>query len=242
MASIRPALKLSDQNVPRTIDRYRMDGVDMSFGPSINPAFAHANRRFVPEPADAAPIDLFVSKINRCTRPGYRLFRKTDYNQMLIFVDGACSNNGAESGTPRGGCAVVLGPLKTGLPIMPGLEIDNIHPHTSNRAELRAVILALFLRRWTGEGFKKLVIATDSEYVVEGMASWHKKWIANGWRNARGDPVANRDLWEVLLQKIDEMEFVKGELVQFWRIPREWNEADGYAKMASLVCSSCSDF
>jgi ribonuclease HI len=53
---------------------------------------------------------------------------------------------------------------------------------TSNRAELRAVIAALRFRAWQGEGFKSLVIATDSEYVVEGATNWARGWLRNNWR------------------------------------------------------------
>lgn len=51
---------------------------------------------------------------------------------------------------------------------------------TSNRAELRAVIAALQYRVWyhrkygtkPGEGREKVIIATDSQYVVLGITEW----------------------------------------------------------------------
>jgi ribonuclease HI len=42
---------------------------------------------------------------------------------------------------------------------------------TSNRAELLAAINALMIRVWTDEGFARIAIATDSEYVVVNMCS-----------------------------------------------------------------------
>lgn len=38
----------------------------------------------------------------------------------------------------------------------------------NNGAELRAVIAALKYRAWGGESFGRLIIATNSEYVVNG--------------------------------------------------------------------------
>ncbi|CAG7849757.1 SubName: Full=Uncharacterized protein {ECO:0000313/EMBL:CCA76443.1} [Serendipita indica DSM 11827] len=42
------------------------------------------------------------------------------------------------------------------------------HGPTSNRAELRAAIGALTIRFLPGEGFCRLVITTDSDYVFKG--------------------------------------------------------------------------
>ncbi|MCQ8206071.1 hypothetical protein NP569_27725, partial [Vibrio parahaemolyticus] len=69
---------------------------------------------------------------------------------------------------------------------------------------LRAVIAALRFRHWPGEGFKTVVIATDSDYVVEGSTQWAKTWVQNSWRTkgkrgTDGSDVKNKDLWEVLL-------------------------------------------
>ena len=153
-----------------------------------------------------------------------------------MFCDGACINSGQrDSGVdPQGGCGIVFNCKE----IMPNgfhvpLENNGI-PHTSNRAELRAVIHGLGLRFWPGEGFESLVIACDSEYVVSGIADRLQKWIRRGWKTSAGKPVANQDLWKVLLEKLRELEGA-GCHVQFWKIPREWNEADECAKAAAQV-------
>ncbi|KXX78110.1 Ribonuclease H [Madurella mycetomatis] len=104
---------------------------------------------------------------------------------------------------------------------------------TSNRAELRAVIAALRFRFWPGEGFHTLVVATDSEYVVEGSTNWAKTWVENGWTKRGGAGVKNKDLWEALLGEIERYKD-EGMAVEFWRIPRVWNTvADIAAKEAA---------
>jgi ribonuclease HI len=44
-------------------------------------------------------------------------------------------------------------------------------------------------------------VITDSQYVQRTMVHHLDDWISAGWRNSRGAPVANRDLWERLLQE-----------------------------------------
>jgi len=195
----------------------------------IPPAIADAQRVFAPT-SSLKPAELFSVQMNNCSLPGYRFIRTTDPEQMLMFVDGSSLGNG--SPTARAGYGVVFAPVQWFYPISNRLEQDG-NPQTNNRAELRAVLAALGLRSWIGEGFKKIVIACDSEYVVNGISSWILKWRKNGWKTNTGAAVANQDLWKKLEAKLREME--KQEmLVQFWRIPRAWNEADAYAKAGAV--------
>ena len=68
--------------------------------------------------------------------------------------------------------------------------------HTTNqRMEVTAVIEAL---RAHPEG--AIHIVSDSTYVVKCFHDkWHAGWLRRGWKNSQGQPVANRDLWEVLI-------------------------------------------
>jgi ribonuclease HI len=60
-------------------------------------------------------------------------------------------------------------------------------------------------------------VMSDSTYVVNCFRQrWWEGWLRRGWRNSQGKPVANRDLWEVLLALVLEgdrpitFEWVKG--------------------------------
>lgn len=222
--------KLIDQPTPHhELDRFETETITFRRGPSITPGAAQARRRFNPTPGDAKPIDLFTVRQNACTSKGYRFIRKDDNTQMLMFVGGAVIGD-----PPKGGCAVVLTNGEEGVPVKQALE--NLAPaHTADRAALRAVLLALELRWWTGEGFKKIVIATDNEYVVEGMCQKQVAWSRNDWKEETGEDVENKDIWVKLMAKIHDMEGIHGEHVQFWLIPKELNEADSYAKDAARV-------
>jgi ribonuclease HI len=44
-------------------------------------------------------------------------------------------------------------------------------------------------------------IVSDSTYVVKCFQDrWWAGWHRRGWKNSQGQPVANRDLWEPLLE------------------------------------------
>lgn len=101
-----------------------------------------------------------------------------------IFCDGACSGNPG----PGGYGAI----LRAGATIkeLSGAEQET----TNNRMELTAAITAL-------EALSRpcrVVLTTDSQYLVKGMKEWLGGWIRKGWVNSRKDPVLNRDLWEKL--------------------------------------------
>ncbi|KAE8150408.1 ribonuclease H-like domain-containing protein [Aspergillus avenaceus] len=196
--------------------------------------------RFHPPNTNDTLQSLFQPRISSTAIPPVRRFiRLTNPNQFLIYTDGACLDNGRASA--RAGCSFVFKP-STSQPESHGwvrfrLEdtgpTGEAHPQTSNRAELRAVIAALRFRVWTGEGFDSLVIATDSEYVVEGATSWVRRWLQRDWKTSIGQAVKNRDLWECLLGEIERWNG-NGMQVQFWRIPRRWNtDADYHAKHAA---------
>jgi ribonuclease HI len=89
---------------------------------------------------------------------------------------------------------------------------------------------------------RKLVIATDSEYAVEGSTNWAKNWVKDGWKKfiydkgrrlRKMEDAKNRDLWEALLGEIETYKD-RGMEIQFWRIPRDWNHlVDAAAKEAA---------
>lgn len=62
---------------------------------------------------------------------------------------------------------------------------------------------------------------------------WARSWIRRGWKTSAGAAVKNKDLWEMLLGEVERWHG-EGLAVQFWRIPRDWNEeADDAAKTAA---------
>jgi ribonuclease HI len=109
------------------------------------------------------------------------------------YTDGACapSNPG-----PAGWGAVLIAPDgKT--------ETDHfgfIGHGTNQIAELTAAIEGLN-RVPPGDAVE---LVSDSQYVLKGLKEWRSGWERRGWRNAAGQPVANKALWERLFALADE--------------------------------------
>lgn len=193
---------------------------------------------FVRPAVDATPDVLFPPGTSyRASPPVLRYIRRDDPQQMLIYADGACLYNGQANA--RAGWAFVLKPTTRQSCGHVSGRLENKGPfgdpsdQTSNRAELRAILAALRFRHWTGEEFKTLVIATDSEYVAKGATQWARTWLRNGWTTSNGEAVKNKDLWEMLLGEVERWDSW-GLKIQFWRIPRKLNaEADQAAKHAA---------
>jgi ribonuclease HI len=118
--------------------------------------------------------------------------------EVTIYTDGACSGNPGPGGW---GAVLMFGEHRKEIS---GAEASA----TNNRMELTAAIEAL--RRLKEPCRVRLY--SDSAYLVNCFRQgWMKGWIRNGWRNSKGQPVENRDLWETLwkLMQIHEVEYIK---------------------------------
>jgi len=77
-------------------------------------------------------------------------------------------------------------------------ELSAAYRYTTNkRMELLGALAALasLKRRY------KVVLATDSRYVVDGISKgWVRRWKKNGWMRNKKDKAVNPDLWDRLLQ------------------------------------------
>jgi ribonuclease HI len=66
--------------------------------------------------------------------------------------------------------------------------------------ELQAVLSAL---RALANEPGPICIVSDSQYVVKCFTEeWWKGWLRREWRNSQREPVANRDLWEPLIEMV----------------------------------------
>ena len=104
-----------------------------------------------------------------------------------------------------------------------------LRPHTTNqRMELTAAIKGL-------EQLKvpcTVKLFSDSAYLINGFTQgWIDNWQRNGWRNSRGEPVKNADLWKTLLELSQKHNIhwikVKGHSTNKWN-----NRCDELARQA----------
>jgi ribonuclease HI/uncharacterized phage-like protein YoqJ len=101
-----------------------------------------------------------------------------------VYTDGACLGNPG----PGGWAWAVPG----------GAYASGAAPVTTNqRMEIQAALEAV--RALDGP----LVVVSDSTYVVNCFRDrWWEGWLARGWMNKAKKPVANRDLWEPLIDAV----------------------------------------
>lgn len=77
-------------------------------------------------------------------------------------------------------------------------ETMKIRNSTPNFAEISVLNDALARLTMPCE----LTIYTESGYVKRGIENWLENWIANNWINGKGEEVANRIEWELLVDNL----------------------------------------
>ena len=103
---------------------------------------------------------------------------------VSVYTDGACLGNPGPGGWAW---AVEGGRYASGAE----------DPSTNQRMEIAAALEAV--RALDGE----LMVVSDSTYVVNCFRDrWWEGWLARGWLNKARKPVANRDLWEPLIELV----------------------------------------
>jgi ribonuclease HI len=101
-----------------------------------------------------------------------------------IYTDGACRGN--------------PGPGGWGVLLIANQHRRTLHggdpETTNNRMELTAAIAALNALK----GGQRVVLHTDSKYVMDGINEWLPNWKKRDWKTASKKPVKNKDLWQAL--------------------------------------------
>ncbi|KAG5361836.1 Ribonuclease H1 [Yarrowia sp. C11] len=144
-----------------------------------------------------------LKSARECVLSGYReyyeRFREdlwhTDYRGLKVwevYTDGACSGNGQRNAIA--GYGVFFG-ANNPLNICRRLEGSL---QTNQRAEL-AAIKAAYQKIDSLNNGNYYAIYTDSRYALDCVLLWSYNWERYGWTNSRGQPVANKDLIQDIL-------------------------------------------
>ena len=111
--------------------------------------------------------------------------------KVTIYTDGACLGNPGPGGY---GAVLLYGDRRKEL--SGGFRLT-----TNNRMEMMGVIVGL---RALKERCS-VTLYSDSAYVVNAITKgWAARWRANGWKLNKKKKAVNADLWEQLLDLIDE--------------------------------------
>ena len=147
--------------------------------------------------------------------------RETLAVSTRIYTDGSCLSNPG-----RGGWAWAIpdGDFATGAAAQT----------TNQRMEMTAALEAL-----QSVPDEDIEIVSDSTYVVKCFQDrWWAGWHRRGWKNSQGQPVANRDLWEPLLEvALDERRTITFSWVKGHSGDR-WNDAVDELALAAAKSQS----
>lgn len=114
--------------------------------------------------------------------------------RVFVHLDESCLGNGQEGATPGG----AGGLIETRTPR--GLVRRDFFIHapdtTNNRMALAGAIGVLQLLAGKGTRLRVLLVS-DSEYLVRGVREWLPGWIAKGWKR-KGGAIENLELWKAL--------------------------------------------
>lgn len=150
-----------------------------------------------------------------------------DYSEpATIYTDGACSNNGRSDGA------------KAGIGVYwPGNSSNNISERiggrqTNQRAEIIAAQRGIDQAR--EQGYKEVIVKTDSNYVKQAAESWIPSWERQGWAK----PVVNKQEFQDLRDSMSKIR------VKFEKVSSESNAADRLARDGArrVVNNVCRKF
>jgi len=127
-----------------------------------------------------------------------------------VYTDGACPNNG--KGGARAGIGVWWGEGHE-LNLAQRVAGDR---QTNNVAEIQAATMAI--SQAMGVEISRLQVNTDSQFLINCVTQWMKKWKTNGWKTATGQDVKNKE---------DLVELDK--LLMPGTIQVKWNHVKGHS-------------
>ena len=121
---------------------------------------------------------------------------------IAVFTDGGCRGN------PGPGAYAYVIQDHEGRVLKESAHVDSYT--TNNKMELSGVIEGLKNLKEILPGFERdarlqrVVVVTDSKYVVDGMNSWVSGWKSRGWKKADGKAPENVELWMSLDKLVPE--------------------------------------
>ncbi|CAN8097991.1 unnamed protein product [Discula destructiva] len=203
--------------------------------------------RFEPHDTRLSPETHFPARRRLSHTPDGRYVNCWNETEIMLVTNGSCAFNGAGVGCSHGtehepvaGSSFIFKPSneaavssqtsagKIAFRVEAQGPSGDVQPHTSNRAKLRAAIAALEFLPWETEGWTRVVIVTDLEYIARGATEWIPLWAKRRWRAAPswtrhgmflGKKIANRDLWEQLQGRVETLR-AGGTEVAFWLVDR----------------------
>ncbi|XP_053672525.1 ribonuclease H1 [Anopheles nili] len=128
-------------------------------------------------------IDNAPSLTLKTARYGEHSFRQDNEGFVHVYTDGSCEGNGTAQAVAGLGVYFDEGhALNTAQPVSGRA--------TNNCGEIQAASQAIKLAR--EQGILRLVINTDSQFLIDSITKWMPGWKRRDWKLASGGPVKNK--------------------------------------------------
>lgn len=152
---------------------------------------------------------------------------------IVVSIDGAARGNSNSDPKSRASFGVYFAKSS---PYNSYGPLDSDLPQTSSRAEIEAAIQAVELIASLDldeQRTRKVVLKTDSDYLHKSMTDWISQWMTTGGIGSSGKEVKHWQCLLALYQRIIEVEHARRIRIQFWWVPRAYNQgADALANLA----------
>jgi ribonuclease HI len=147
-------------------------------------------------------------------------------------------------GPRRGGTGVIFilingdGEEEEDIPFLPGYT-----GATNNQMEIRAPVEALKLALgrhppFDPRRYRKIIVFTDSQYVVNNHGTAMFTWSSNGWRKKDGSPVDNAADWKELVGLVRKSSRAGKRFEMRWVAGKKTARGKAVDKRAKLSAST----
>ncbi|CAO1430365.1 unnamed protein product [Diamesa serratosioi] len=136
------------------------------------------------------PNKLPPIKFEKPKETSVKMYKGQAFNEdkdgfVHVYTDGSCENNGSTK-RAKAGLGVFFGV---------GSELNLAEPvkgrATNNVGEIQASIEAIKIAQ--RYDIKRLIIFTDSQFLIKSACIWMGKWKTKDWKLPTGKPVANKE-------------------------------------------------
>lgn len=113
----------------------------------------------------------------------------------VVHLDESCLGNGREGDNPGGAGGLIEVRTRTGIQRR---DVTRHEPATTNN-RMALTGAAAVLETLSGKGNRfRVMMVSDSQYLVRGIQEWVPAWIRRDWTR-KGGPIENLELWKALV-------------------------------------------
>ncbi|XP_055639956.1 ribonuclease H1 isoform X2 [Toxorhynchites rutilus septentrionalis] len=160
------------------------------------------------KPAKRRKLNSITKPVTKLQKYGKYSFLQDDDGYVHVYTDGSCEGNGTAAACAGLGVYFAEGhALNTSKPVSGRA--------TNNCGEVQAASLAIRLAK--ENGIKRLIINTDSKFLIDSVTKWIPGWKRNQWKLSSGKPVKNQIDFEELDREL------AGSAIEV-----KWNHVDAH--------------